>query len=64
MVAVSKKYVKLDGLTSTVEELLETYEKLQVEFPSSVENHFLVKAWNKRKANAECVGGAFSPSPK
>lgn len=47
MVAVSKKYVKKDKLLSTIDELLKTYEKIQIEFPSDVNQHFLVKAWRK-----------------
>ena len=57
VVAVSRKYVKLDDLMSTIEELLQTYQKLRVEFPSDVEEHFLVKAWKRKKAKGESFGG-------
>jgi len=49
MVAVSKKYVKREELTSTIETMLKTYSHINVKFPSNVEEHFLVKAWGKRK---------------
>jgi hypothetical protein len=49
MVTVSKKYVKQEQLLSTIQELLKTYQKIRVEFPSNIEGHFLVKAWGKRK---------------
>jgi len=49
MVAVSKKYVKKDDLMVTIKKMLETYSKIRVEYPSNVEEHFLVKAWKKRK---------------
>jgi len=61
MVAVSKKYVKLAQLTSTIEELLKTYVKIQVEYPSNIEYHFLVKAW-KKKPESDNSGGAKRPS--
>lgn len=50
MVSVSKKYVKIEDLTPTIKELLKDYSKLRVEYPSDVENHFLVKAWKRRKS--------------
>jgi len=48
MVRVSAKYVRKADLISTIEELLKTYQRIRVEYPSDVEEHFLVKAWRKR----------------
>jgi len=49
MVAVSRKYAKKDELMSKIEEMLQTYSKIRVEYPSNVEEHFLIKAWGKKK---------------
>jgi len=49
MVKVKKVYVKKADLPKTIENLLETHERLRVEYPCDVENFFLVKAWSKRK---------------
>jgi len=49
MVAVSRKYVKKKDLISKIEEMLQTYSKIRIEYPSNVEEHFLIKAWGKKK---------------
>ena len=63
MVSVSKKYVKIEDLTPTIKELLKDYSKLRVEYPSDVENHFLVKAWKRKpKVNPLEAGNRLAPS--
>jgi len=57
MVRVSKKYVKKADLIATIEQFLETYERVRVEFPSNVEQHFLVKAWEKKPERIQERGG-------
>ena len=49
MVAVSRKFVKLENLSVTISSVLEIYKKIRVEYPSEMESYFLVKGWNKRK---------------
>jgi len=49
MVAVSKKYVKHDELMPTIDAMLKIYSHIQVNFPSNIEEHFLVKAWRRRE---------------
>jgi hypothetical protein len=51
MVGVSKKYVPINDLKPTIEEMLKTYRKIRVDFPSSVKQHFLVKAWGKKTSS-------------
>jgi len=49
MVAVSRKFVKLEDLSETISSLLKVYKKIRVEYPSEMESYFLVKGWNKKK---------------
>ena len=49
MVAVSRKFVKLENLPDTINSLLTVYKKIRVEYPSEMESYFLVKGWNKKK---------------
>ena len=49
MVAVSRKFVKLENLPEAVGSLLKVYKRIRVEYPSEMESYFLVKGWNKRK---------------
>jgi len=63
MVAISKKYVKLEELITTIDELLKIYRKVRVEYPSNVEGHFLVKAWKKKaKGNPLEAGNRLAQS--
>jgi len=49
MVATSKRYVKRAELMTTIDATLKAYRKIRVEYPSNVEQHFLVKGWGKKE---------------
>jgi hypothetical protein len=49
MVAVSRKFARLEELPKLIEEQLKIYERIRVEYPSEMGGFFLVKAWNKKE---------------
>lgn len=48
MVAVSRKFVKLEDLPEIIESQLKIYKRIRVEYPSEMKDYFLVKGWNKK----------------